>query len=295
MRIGDFEIQRPVPRLREVQAIVCLKPWIDAGDAGSRALSRLEHALHARPLGNMPRPGEFYDFTRYRPVIYMMEGRREIQLPNSYISYVRREKAPDFLFLHLLEPHMFGEEFVESLLSVLVRFRVKRYVLIGGMYDAVPHTRPLRVTGSASSLKLDQELKKLGLTSSGYEGPTTVMSLVSQRAYELGMETMLFLVHLPQYAPLEEDFSGQLRLLELLNSFYHLSLDLGEVRTQARDWYRQVTVAVENNPELRTIVGQLEEHYDEQSRPGPKPGAVAPKLAPDVERFLKRMSRRLER
>ena len=55
---------------------------------------------------------------------------------------------PDLLFLHLMEPHAFAETYIKSLADLLKAFDVKRYCRISGMYNAVPHTRPLKVTGS---------------------------------------------------------------------------------------------------------------------------------------------------
>ena len=68
-------------------------------------------------------------------------------IPNSTISYAQREESPDFLFFNMREPHAFGEDYVDSIIEVLKTFGVKRYCLIGGMYDIVPHTRPLLVSG----------------------------------------------------------------------------------------------------------------------------------------------------
>ncbi len=292
MRIGAFELDEKPPILREPHALAVLQPWIDAGSAGSQTLSRLETFLEARPLGRLARPGNFFDFTRYRPTSYIRDGRREVSLPNTLVSYARREEGHDFVFLHLLEPHILGEDYVDSVVQLLTALGVRRYCLLGSMYDVVPHTRPLPVTGSATGEIAEQDLKKVGTRSSGYQGPTTIMSLLSQQAPGLGIETMLFLVHLPQYAPLEEDYSGVLRLLELLCTLYQLPLDLSEVKRLAQNWYQEVSLAVEANPELKVIVSQLEEHYEKQAKRGEKQDT--PRLSPEVEWFLKRMTRRLE-
>lgn len=292
MKIGAFELDEWPSTLKEPHALGILQPWIDAGNAGSLALSRLETFLGARPLGRLVKPGNFYDFTRYRPTMYLRGGRRQVSLPNTLVSYAQQEKGNDFIFLHLLEPHMMGEDYVQSVEQLLVKLKVRRYCLIGSMYDVVPHTRPLLVTGSATGEKAKQELKKMGAQSSGYQGPTTIMSLLFQKAPALNIETMFFLVHLPQYAPLEEDYSGVLRLLELLCALYKIPCDLGEVRRLARSWYREVSSVVDANHELKDLVVKLEEHYKRRS--GRVEKQDAPRLSPEVERFLKRMTRRLE-
>ena len=41
MRIGEFEIDEPIPDLKDPHAIAVLRPWIDVGSVGTLALSRL--------------------------------------------------------------------------------------------------------------------------------------------------------------------------------------------------------------------------------------------------------------
>jgi hypothetical protein len=147
MRLGGFELSDSVPHLEEPHALAILRPWVDVGSVGTLTLSWLEACLEARELGRLARPGNFFDFTRYRPTIYFREGKREVEIPNTFVNYAKREGGNDFLFLHHLEPHMLGEVYVDSVLRLLVRFGVKRYCLIGGMYDMVPHTKPLIVSG----------------------------------------------------------------------------------------------------------------------------------------------------
>ena len=126
MRIGAFEINEPVPDLQEPHALTMIRPWVDVGSVGSLALTRLERHFGATELGKLARPGNFLDFTRYRPVISMREGRRQITVPNSFINYAIREDGHDFLFLRLLEPHMFGEDYTDSIVELLKTFGVKR-------------------------------------------------------------------------------------------------------------------------------------------------------------------------
>ena len=66
MRIGAFEIDEPLPELREPHALVTLRPWVDVGRVGRQTLIRLERHLDAQEIGKLARPGNFYDFTRYR-------------------------------------------------------------------------------------------------------------------------------------------------------------------------------------------------------------------------------------
>ena len=289
MRLRAFELDEPLPELREPHALVMLKPWIDVGSVGTLILSWLEAHFGAKDLGRLARPGDFFDFTRYRPTTYIEEGKRQVTLPNTYVTYGKQKSGNDFLFLHLLEPHSHGEVYAESIVQLLVRFGVKRYCQIGSMYDYVPHTRPLVVTGGAVGEKTQQELKRMGIQSSDYQGPTSINFLVSQQIPDLGMETMSLIVHLPQYTQLDEDYMGSVRIMTALSSVYDLPVDETYIK-KAEQQREQISAALEKNPGLKAIVEQLETNYEVQAQREKREGTT--QLSPEVEKFLNEMDRR---
>lgn len=286
MRLGPFEINEPVPDLKEPHALAMLRPWIDVGSVGTLVLSRLERFMGGRELGKLARPGTFFDFTRYRPTISVREGQREVVVPNSFINYAKRENSHDFLFLHLLEPHMFGEDYTDAVLEILKKFGVKRYILLGAMYDAVPHTRPLMVTGSNRGQ--GQMLGGQTLRASTYQGPTTINYLVTQQAPQLGIEVSSLIAHLPQYVQLEEDYTGAGRVLDILQQAYGLPANLiDQKRGQAQ--YEEITRAVASNPRLLPIIKELEATYDAKAALEQAQGQKGPPLARAVEDFLREL------
>ncbi|MFC2066995.1 PAC2 family protein [Chloroflexota bacterium] len=289
MRIGAFQLDKPLPDLREPHALAMLRPWIDVGNVGSLMLSRLEALFKTKALGRLARPGNFFDFTRYRPTMYLEEGKREVVIPNTLVTYAKRETGNDFVFLHLLEPHMFGETYVDSVLLLLQKLGVKRYCLLGSMYDFVPHTRPLIVTGSAAGKTAKDALNKVAIQSSDYQGPTTITYLISKRAPELSIETMSLIVHLPQYTQLDEDYMGKARLMEVLCSLYDLPPDGTDIH-KAEEQLKQLDIAVEKNEQVKEIMTHLESHYDAQM--AMRKEEEMPQLSPEIEKFLKKMEKR---
>ena len=291
MRIGAFEIVEPVPELREPHAIAVLRPWINVGRVGSLGLARLERHFGAHDLGQLARPGNFYDFTRYRPRTRFVDGKRNLSIPNSLIRYAQGQDGHDFLFFHLREPHSYGEDYSESVVEVLKAFGAKRYCLIGGMYDVVPHTRALLVSGSASDTATGDLLRSAGVQTSNYEGPTTITYLITQETPKLGIGNMTLIVRLPQYIQLEEDLAGAAKLVELLSSIYGLPPHLADTE-RGRRQYQELTTAVEQNAEVSKVLRQLEDHYDSQE--APKRHEPQPVLSPEVEKFLQGLDLKME-
>jgi hypothetical protein len=289
MRVGAFDIQEPVPDLREPHVFAMVRPWVDVGSVGTLTLNRLERFLGSKELGRLARPGVFFDFTRYRPTIRLTEGQREVKIPNSIIRYAQTENGPDYLFFHLLEPHSNGEDYTDSLLELIKHFGVKRYCRLGAMYDAVPHTRPLLVTGSLGSVQQIRTVPHFKPRGSTYQGPTTIMNLLSEGIERSDIESISLMVHLPQYVQLEEDYAGTSRMIEVLSSVYdNIPPDLAPMRRGQRQ-YRELSATVERNSELRDLIQQMEAYYDaqldseESGAENPEPTA---KLSPNIEKFL---------
>jgi hypothetical protein len=285
MRIAAFELLARLPELKAPHALAILRPWIDVGSVGTLIFSQLENYLGAKELGKLARPGNFFDFTRYRPTIYFEEGYRRVSIPNTTISYARQEKGQDLLFLKFLEPHASGEVYVNSVLQLLKRFEVKRYCLLGSMYDMVPHTRRLLVSGGAIGENAERDLEKAGIQSSDYQGPTTINFLITQQAPQLGIESLWFIVHLPQYVQLDENYMGKVRLMEVLGSLYDFPKDETDI-VKAKQQLEGINAAVEERPELKDIVSQLEARYETKAEQ--KSGEITP-LSPEVEKFLREL------
>jgi predicted ATP-grasp superfamily ATP-dependent carboligase len=291
MRIGIFELREPLPVLQHPHAIAVLRPWIDAGNVGTLTITHLESLLIAQELGKIARPGMFYDFTRYRPVSRYRDGNREVIIPNTVITYTIQENGHDFVFLKMLEPQMFGELYTSSVVLLLKKLNIERYCLLGSMYDMVPHTRPLLISGGATNEKAKEQLEKVGLSSSNYEGPTTICTLISQELLKAGIETMTMLVRLPQYTELEEDYMGQVRLLEVLSSIYGIPVGDAIIH-RAEKQLKEINTAVNRSRRVKEVVAQLETFYDTQLIA--KREEKMPPLSPGVEDFLKEMEKRFK-
>ena len=283
MRIGDFEIPGDVPEFNDPHVLAVLRPWIDVGNVGTLSLERLERHLQAKELGRLARPGRFYDFTRYRPRSYIEHGKRGYSIPSTVVRYAIRDEAPDLIFLHLLEPHCYGEDYTDSVIELLKFVGASRYSLIGAMYDMVPHTRRLLVTGGSSQGQAEEEYRLVGARPSNYEGPTTITYLISQQAEALGIDTRTFVVHLPQYFQVDEDFTGTARLMEVLCSLYDLPERLEEPE-RGQQQYETLQNIVTGTSEVSSLLQRLEERYDRENNEGTSSTTV--ELPPNIEEFL---------
>ena len=291
MRVCAFEVTGPVPELNEPHAFAVVPNWIDVGRSASLTLSHMEKRFGGEKLAALARPGEFYDFTRYRPMLSRKDESAEVTFVNAMVTCGRRNEGPDFVFLRLPEPHAMAETFVESVVELLKRLNVKRYSLLGSVYDMVPYTRPLLVTSSASNQSLRNTLSVTKVVPSDYNGPTSFLSLIEQYMAQSGIEALSLIVHIPGYLTLDEDHRGEKRLMEVIGSLYGLEVPqeaIDKAKDQEDRFRQQSEQLLNEQPELRAILTQLEDNYDARVNARKE----VTRLSPEVEKFLKELNER---
>ena len=295
MRIGQFELKEPLPELRQPHVIASLTPWIDAGSVGSLTIERLERYMEAGDLGGLATAGRYFDFTRYRPVVYYEEGKRKMKIPNANLRFAAGPRDIDFVFLHLLEPHSMAEEYIDAIVEVLETLKVKRYCRIGAMYDAVPHTRPLLVMGTLNGEPLDGVEGVTGNRRRPYQGPTSIMNLVGDRLTASGIDSMMLMARLPHYVELEADFAGRTKMLQVLSNIYGFPPEYAQSQRDTQQ-YERVTSEMSRNPQIKSLVERLESDYDarlarrqEERSEEPAPQPPSAELPPSVEQFLREL------
>jgi hypothetical protein len=296
MRIGKFELVEPLPELRNPHVIASLTPWIDAGSVGSLSIERIERFMDAEELGKLATPGTYFDFTRYRPIVYYEDGERRMKIPNADMRFARGDFDHDFIFLHMLEPHSFSEEYIEALIEVLTHLNIKRFCRIGAMYDAVPHTRPLLVMGTLNGEPMEGVEGVTGNRRRPYQGPTSIMNMVGDRLVAQGVESMMLMARLPHYVELEADFAGRTKMLQVLSTLYNFPPEYAQSRRDTQQ-YERVSSEMQRNPQVKSLVERLESDYDarrgrqQQRDTGIEPKPETPEeqqtpLPPSVEQFL---------
>ena len=295
IQVGAFELREPVPKLRHPRLLAALRPWIDVGSVGSKALTFLGEEWRAELLGQLTRPGTFYDFTRYRPTTTLKEGQRELTLPNTSLHYAQATDGQDWLLLNMLEPHAHGEEYVASVLALLQHLGVRHYCRVGSMSAPVPHTRPPIISGSASDDALQERLRQLAVRvgTGTYQGPTSILSLVTNEVQPLGIDTLTVMLQLPGYFEVDPYYRGLNALLELLSGLYDLSLNLDDVRKRSGGQCAALDEKTRQDSGAEAMVRELEAAYDLEPE-SPAREEDSPTLSPELDRFLHDVERRLD-
>jgi proteasome assembly chaperone (PAC2) family protein len=265
-------------------ALVCaFKGWNDAGESATSALSFMGAAHDASRFAVID-PEEFVDYQSTRPSVRLVEGlTRKIEWPEFEVYEARVPRAPrDLVLLSGPEPAMRWRTFCEKVIELAEALGVQMVVTLGALLADVPHTRPVSLTGMASDERL---IERLGLQPPTYEGPTGIVGVLHAACQDAGMPSASLWAAVPHYVAVVPNPKGALALLRKLESLVGVTVDGSELETASVEYDRQVSRAVELDPEVQAFVERLEKAADEEADVGDLPSGDV--LAREFQRFLR--------
>jgi predicted ATP-grasp superfamily ATP-dependent carboligase len=278
------------PDLRRPLLVVAFEGWNDAGDASSLALGYLAEAWRAERFARIDCE-EFYDFTVTRPQVRNTDtGQRHIEWPDIELLEARVPGSEhDLVLLRGVEPQLRWRTFSTAVVDIAKAVRAEMAVILGSLLADVPHTRPVRVSGSTD----DRELADLlGLASSSYEGPTGIVGVLHQALRRNGIPSASFWAAVPHYVHQVPSPKAALALVEKSSALLGAPVDAVELREAAIDYERQVSERIADDEDAAAYVAQLEDAEDTDwledgsADSGLSLGNID-ELAAEVERFLR--------
>jgi predicted ATP-grasp superfamily ATP-dependent carboligase len=288
MRMQPLIWERRPDGLRAPALVCAFKGWNDAGDAASAALQFVGAALNATRFAQLD-PEEFFDFQSARPTIKLVEGRtREIEWPSIDIYEARIPRAPrDLVLLGGPEPSMRWRTFCKSVTELAEALGCQMVVTLGALLADVPHTRPVHITGLSSDESL---VERLGVQSGNYEGPTGITGVLHGACAEAGIPSASLWASVPHYVAAAPNPKAALALVRRLELLVGVTVDAEELETAAADYERQVSLAVQSDPDVQAFVERLEHAADEDDdnqelNPDELPSGDV--IAREFQRFLR--------
>jgi proteasome assembly chaperone (PAC2) family protein len=274
------------PELHRPVLLAAFEGWNDAGESATTAVRFLARSLGATKLVSVEAE-EFYDFTVARPQVRLDEGMtRSIEWPDPTIEVGRLPNGRDLLLLTGIEPALKWRTFTREVAGVARSLGVELALTLGALLADVPHTRPVRVTGTATDAALVAEL---GFTRSRYEGPTGILSVLLAACQDEGMKAASLWATTPHYLRETQSPKAALALVERVGRMLDFSVDVTELEIATAAYERQVDDMLSGEDDVADYVRRLEE--DEPDEPeGDGETFELPsteELASEVERFLR--------
>ena len=275
------------PELREPILVCAFKGWNDAGEAASAAVQFLCETFGANPLATID-PEDFYDFTAVRPTVRLIEGStRAIDWPENTFQAAHVPAADcDLITLQGVEPSLHWRAFCSDVLDVAQAMGARMVVTLGALLADVPHSRPVGITGLAST---DGLVERLGFERTNYEGPTGIVGVLHATCAAAGIDSVSLWAPVPHYVAATPNPKAALALVRGFEGIAGIVVDATQLETASEDYDRQVTAAVATDPDVKAFVERLEEMADEMSEEEGPPEQIpsGDVIAREFQRFLR--------
>jgi proteasome assembly chaperone (PAC2) family protein len=248
------------PQLRTPVLVAAFEGWNDAGDAASDAVRWLARTLNGREFATLD-PEEYFDFQAARPQVELVDGVvRRVAWPSvRFLGAGGGRMGRDVVLCLGIEPNLRWPTFCDDVISVARGMGCDTAVTLGALLADTPHSRPVRITGSAID---DQTAARLGVERSRYEGPTGIVGVLHNAFREAGITSGSFWAPVPHYVATPPNPKATRALLEKLAAFLNVPMDLTDLDIAAAAWERSVGDVVAGDAEVTSYVERLEERFD---------------------------------
>jgi proteasome assembly chaperone (PAC2) family protein len=274
------ELRRPI-------IIMAFSGWNDAAESATTAARYLASTYQAEKFAEID-PEEFYHFGLSRPYVRYQSGsstEREIVWPATEFSVTRvPDLSRDLIVAVAIEPHLKWRTYCATVLEVARRCEVTLVVTLGALLAEVAHTRPVRLSGSAS----DPELAaRLGVRPTRYEGPTGIVGVLNTTCREQGFATASVWANVPHYISGIENPKAALALVQRVLAMLNAEADLADLEEASRQFDQNLAEIVAQNAKIKAYVAKLEARDEPENEPAGSDLPPASELVAEIEQFLR--------
>ena len=277
--------------LRRPILIMAFGGWNDAAESATTAVKYLGTSFHAEKFAEID-PEEFYHFGLSRPYVRFKQGsetEREITWPTTEFSIAQTpELARDVIVGVAVEPHLRWKTYCNLVLELARSCDVGLVLTLGALLAEVPHTRPVRLSGSASDPELGA---RLGVRPTRYEGPTGIVGVLNTICREQGFAWASLWANVPHYISGIENPKATLALLRRVAPLVGATLDTNDLDEASKQFDTNLKEIVAQNNKIANYVKKLEARDTEEPAPGAPGGQSdlppAAELVAEIEQFLR--------
>jgi proteasome assembly chaperone (PAC2) family protein len=280
----DYVRWQDRPQLHRPVLIAAFEGWNDAADAASTAARYLRDRWSARPFATIDHE-DFYDFTATRPQVRLVGGiTRRIEWPATELSSAPLPgTSHDVVVLQGHEPQLKWRTFSEQVVRLATDLHVELVVILGALLADVPHTRPVRVSGTAADAEL---VRRLQLGRSTYEGPTGIVGVLHDALSRAHIPSASLWAAVPHYVASTPSPKAALALVERAAELVSARVETEDLEIAVADYERQVSEVVAGDDDVIAYVRRLEASADEEDVADMEM-VSGDALAAELERYLR--------
>ncbi len=270
------------PDLHSPVMLVHFDGWIDAGQSASAAIKHVIRQIDASPIATFDTEW-LIDHRARRPVMHLIDGvNTGIDWPRIELTGGHDLDGNDVLVLSGAEPDHNWRSFTSAAVALGMRLGVRRMVGLGAYPAAVPHTRPCRLSVTAST----PELAVGDYVNASLDVPAGVESAL-EKAFELaGVESLGVWAQVPHYILNAPYPAASLALVQALRRTAEVRVDTGSLLQQSISSRKRLDDLVASDDSHAEMIADLERRQDESTQAEADMQSTE-QLADEIEQYLR--------
>jgi proteasome assembly chaperone (PAC2) family protein len=270
--------------------ILAFTGWNDAAEAATTAARYLTASFSGEKFAEID-PEEFYHFGLSRPYVRFKAGsetEREITWPATEFSLSQSaDLTRDIIVGVAPEPHLRWRTYCETVIKLARTCEVSLVLTLGALLAEVPHTKPVRLVGTAT----DPELAaRFGLRPTRYEGPTGIVGVLNTICRDQEVPAASLWANVPHYISGIENPKASLALVRRVLSLLDAQADLSDLDEAGRQFDQNLKEIVAQNTKIKNYIAKLEAKDTEEedgATPAQSDLPPASELVAEIEQFLR--------
>ena len=270
------------PDLYRPVLLVHFDGWIDAGQSASVAVKHVISEIDASPIAVFDTEW-LLDHRARRPVMHLVDGvNTGIDWPRIELTAGRDLDGNDVLVLSGAEPDHNWRSFTAATVALGHSLGVKRMIGLGAYPAAVPHTRPCRMSVTAST----PELAVGDYANASLDVPAGVESVLEKAFETAGVDSLGVWAQVPHYILNAPYPAASLALVESLQRVAGVRVDTSSLMQRAMISRKRLDELVASDPSHAEMIADLERRQDESSQAEIELQSTD-RLADEIEEFLR--------
>ena len=188
------------------------------------------------------------------------------------------------LLLTGVEPDHAWNAFCEAVVDLAVDLGTRMQLGLGAFPAGVPHTRPVQLSATASTEEL---AGSIGFVRGTIDVPAGVEAVLERRFHDAGLPAVGIWAQVPHYASTMRYPAAAARLLDAVNQLAGTDFSVEPLADEVADMRSRIDSLVDDNPQHRAMIRQLEESYDAQRQADETALPSGDDLAEELQRYLR--------
>lgn len=271
-------VEGPMPLL------ILTEGWLEASDTLARVRDAIVHQSDLTTIARFD-TDQLLDQRARRPTLTVVDGVTQgVEWPELELALGTDQDDNPFLLLHGPEPDFAWRQFGKAVANIVCGIGVTTAFSMGAYPAPTPHTRPMRISSTASDRSL---LEGRRHTTGLITVPAGVHVAITDELRRFGVPSHGLYAQVPYYLSSHDWPQAALAMLETFCELAERRLSTDRLECRLSDAAAAVDALFEESPSLADVVTRLEQRYDELQKLEDEPLPTGDELEQELQQFLR--------